>query len=78
MLVYKSSTEENGNQSWTLQWTKSFNNPILGIYHTDLTGDGMKELIIVTTRSVIVLQHNVDIVKTLLEHRMNTIKQRQQ
>ena len=52
MLVYKNVREDQ----WVLHWNKSFNNPIHNIYHLDMTGDGVKDLFIVTLKTVIILQ----------------------
>ena len=71
LLVYKSIEEEN-EEKWTLNFSKSFNNPIHAIYHCDLSNDGMKELSIVTLKTVIVLQHDVEKVVELCRSRYLT------
>jgi len=69
VLVYK---EDNINEKWTLQWSKSFNNPIHNIFHLDLTGDGVRDLFLVTLKTVIILQHDYDKVAQLVEKRLLT------
>ena len=69
VLVYK---EDNINEKWTLQWSKSFNNPIHNIFHLDLTGDGIRDLFLVTLKTVIILQHDYDKVAQLVEKRLLT------
>ena len=69
LLVYKSSDEIENDGQWTLNFSKSFNNPIHAIFHLDLTNDGMKELSIVTVKTVIVLQHDVEKVVELCRSR---------
>ena len=54
---------------WTLKFSKSLNNPIHAIFQADLTNDGMKELCIVTLKTVIVLQHDVEKVAELCRSR---------
>ena len=67
LLVYKSSAEIP--MEWTLKFSKSLNNPIHAIFQADLTNDGMKELCIVTLKTVIVLQHDVEKVAELCRSR---------
>ena len=66
VLVYK---QDELNKKWSLQWTKSFNNPIHNIFHLDLTGDGVKDLFLVTLKTVIILQHDYEKVGELVEKR---------
>ena len=66
LLVYKKSDEK----AWKLQWSKSFNNPIHGVFHLDLTNDGVKELVIVTAKTVIILQHDLKKVLDLCHSRL--------
>jgi hypothetical protein len=48
---------------WQLIWQKTFAAPVIGVRYADLTGDGVSELIVITTRGVQVLQHNLSKVK---------------
>lgn len=51
---------------WELIWTRGFNAPILSVNSLDLTGDGVEEIAIATTRGLQVLQHDVKKVQQLL------------
>ena len=37
-------------------WQRGFSDPILSLHSTDITGDGLKEVIVLTLRGVHVLQ----------------------
>ena len=67
ILVYKSQRNDNDKETWSLIWEKCFNSPIHSIFEMDLTQDGIKELILVTLNSVIVLQHDHDMVRQRLQ-----------
>jgi hypothetical protein len=41
-------------------WSRSFNAPILAVNNLDLTGDGVEEIAIATTRGLQILQHDID------------------
>lgn len=49
-----------GHGHYELLWSRSFAHPLLALNHVDLTGDGLKEVIVLSTRGVHVLQHNLD------------------
>jgi len=64
LLVF-SQGEEGG---WMLDWQRSLQAPILAIQYADLTGDGAKELIVITTQGAQVLQQDLNHLKaTILE-----------
>ena len=44
---------------WELIWTRSFNAPILSLSSLDLTGDGIEEIAVATTRGLQILQHDI-------------------
>ena len=46
--------------AWSLAWRRSLSAPVLSVRCEDLTGDGVRELIVVTTRGVQVLQLQLD------------------
>ena len=50
-------------QGWRLGWTRSLSAPVLGVRWEDVTGDGVRELVVVTTRGVQVFQSQLDHVK---------------
>ena len=61
LLVYKLNKEcnESCNEKLraTLGWTKSFAQPIYSINYVDLTNDGVRELIVASSKGLHVLQH---------------------
>ena len=65
LLAYSQGQEgeEGEQQKWQLVWQKTFAAPVIGVRYADLTGDGVCELIVITTRGVQVLQHNLSAVK---------------
>lgn len=48
----------NNNGTWEMTSKKLFDAPIHSICYTDLTGDGVNELVVMTQRSVHILQHD--------------------
>ena len=71
-LVYKAQKDEELNKEcWNLVWEKSFNCPIHGIFDVDITQDGVKEILIITLKSVIVLQHDHKMIKKHLNMLLN-------
>jgi len=69
LLVY-SQTEE---QKWELEWQRSLPAPILSLCQVDMTGDGLKELVVVTTRGVQVLQADLASVKEVTLERLRSL-----
>ena len=71
MLVYKSVIDEElGVEDWEQVWKKDFTSPIRGIFETDLTQDGIKELFVTTLNSVIIFQHDHDMIRLYLENNL--------
>ncbi len=68
LLAYSQGQEGGGEQKWQLVWQKTFAAPVIGVRYADLTGDGVCELIVITTRGVQVLQHNLSAVKARALH----------
>lgn len=67
LLAYHTATQpkmELKNQAvdgcqethWVLAWQRSFSHPILALEYCDVTGDGVRELVALTTRGVQILQ----------------------
>jgi len=69
LLVY-SQTED---QKWELEWQRSLPAPILSLCQVDMTGDGLKELVVVTTRGVQVLQADLASVKEVTLERLRSL-----
>ena len=54
LLCYKA---KDGEADWVLAWSRSLPAPVLAIRWLDLTGDGLREVVVVTSRGVQVIQH---------------------
>ncbi|XP_034034805.1 KICSTOR complex protein kaptin [Thalassophryne amazonica] len=48
-----------GDGQFQLQWRQSFNSPLLSITYLDLTGDGLRELAVLTLKGLHILQHSL-------------------
>lgn len=60
-------------QGWVLLDIRKFPAPIFSIKHVDVTGDGVKELLILTMKGVHVLQHEPSFVQHIIEERINNL-----
>lgn len=49
------------DESWCLSWQRSFSHPILALDYCDVTGDGVRELVTLTTRGVQILQVHINL-----------------
>lgn len=57
LLCYKFQPAEGGQDGqFQLQWTRSFKSPLLSIIYLDLTGDGLRELAVLTLKGLHILQ----------------------
>ncbi|XP_058530169.1 KICSTOR complex protein kaptin isoform X2 [Ochotona princeps] len=60
LLCYKHQGPESGlpeaEQGFHLLWQRSFSSPLLAMAHVDLTGDGLRELAVVSLKGVHILQ----------------------
>nr|CAD7259279.1 unnamed protein product [Timema shepardi] len=57
MLVYKlESSSEDGKESWQLNCQRGFSNPIYSLLYVDVTGDGVKDLVVLTLQGVHIMQ----------------------
>ncbi|XP_063986625.1 KICSTOR complex protein kaptin-like [Diachasmimorpha longicaudata] len=70
VFVYSFSSQ---NSSWMLLDKRKFDAPVHSMCYLDLTGDGMKELVVLTQRGVYILQHDQTKVNRLLEERMKEL-----
>lgn len=60
LLCYKFQQPMRGAAGqFQLQWRRSFKSPLLSIIYLDLTGDGLKELAILTLKGLHILQHSL-------------------
>ncbi|XP_066995256.1 KICSTOR complex protein kaptin isoform X2 [Anabrus simplex] len=61
MLVYKHHEGTNENaERWVLTSQRSFANPIHAMLYLDITGDGVREFVVLTLRGVHIMQHDAD------------------
>ena len=70
LLMYKQV--EDGTD-WELEWSRSLLAPVLGVRWVDMTGDGLRELVVITGRGVHVLQSQLDWVKDVLLERLRKL-----
>ncbi|XP_068385182.1 KICSTOR complex protein kaptin isoform X2 [Eschrichtius robustus] len=76
LLCYKYCSPERGlpgaQRGFRLLWQRSFSSPLLAMAHVDLTGDGLRELAVVSLKGVHILQHSLiqasELVLTRLRH----------
>uniref|UniRef100_A0A673AAN4 Kaptin (actin binding protein) n=1 Tax=Sphaeramia orbicularis TaxID=375764 RepID=A0A673AAN4_9TELE len=60
LLCYKFQPAVGGGDGqFQLQWRRSFKSPLLSIIYLDLTGDGLRELAILTLKGLHVLQNTI-------------------
>ncbi|KAJ8383655.1 hypothetical protein AAFF_G00216260 [Aldrovandia affinis] len=64
LLCYKFQQPDRGRGlgvagHFQLQWRRSFKSPLLSITYLDLTGDGLRELAILTLKGLHILQHSL-------------------
>ena len=64
------------DQGWRLGWTRSLSAPVLGLRWEDVTGDGVREVVVVTTRGVQVLQSQLEHVKEVALERLQKLVRR--
>ena len=70
LLVYKQV--EDGTD-WELEWSRSLLAPVLGVRWVDMTGDGLRELVVITSSGVQVLQSQLDLVKDVTLERLRKL-----
>ncbi|KAK7904274.1 hypothetical protein WMY93_016881 [Mugilogobius chulae] len=72
LLCYKyQAAVSGGDGQFQLQWRRSFKSPLLSIIYLDLTGDGMKELAVLTLKGLHVLQHSLTCTAALVLERLS-------
>nr|XP_008537521.1 PREDICTED: kaptin [Equus przewalskii] len=73
LLCYKYCGPES-ERGFRLLWQRSFSSPLLAMAHVDLTGDGLRELAVVSLKGVHILQHSLiqasELVLTRLRHQV--------
>uniref|UniRef100_A0A3P9HM52 Kaptin (actin binding protein) n=1 Tax=Oryzias latipes TaxID=8090 RepID=A0A3P9HM52_ORYLA len=66
LLCYKFQSTGSSHEQFQLQWRRSFKSPLLSITYLDLTGDGLKELAVLTLKGLHILQHSLTSTAELL------------
>lgn len=56
LLCYKYRGPPEASSGFRLLWRRTFASPLLAMAHVDLTGDGLRELAVVSLKGVHVLQ----------------------
>ncbi|XP_053067407.1 KICSTOR complex protein kaptin isoform X2 [Acinonyx jubatus] len=85
LLCYKYFGPEPGlpeaERGFCLLWQRDFSSPLLALAHVDLTGDGLRELAVVSLKGVHILQHSLvqasELVLTRLRHQVQQRRRRQ-
>ncbi|XP_034745550.1 KICSTOR complex protein kaptin [Etheostoma cragini] len=71
LLCYKFQPAERGRDGeFQLQWRRSFKSPLLSIIYLDLTGDGLRELAVLTLKGLHILQHSLSSTADLVLERL--------
>ncbi|KAM8835579.1 KICSTOR complex protein kaptin isoform 1-T1 [Synchiropus picturatus] len=79
LLCYKfrPSVSKKDDQ-FELLWRRSFKSPLLSVIYLDLTGDGLRELAVLTLKGLHILQHSLtstaDLVLERLSKRLSALK----
>ncbi|XP_029029089.1 KICSTOR complex protein kaptin [Betta splendens] len=71
LLCYKFQAAGSGLGSQIeLQWRRSFKSPVLSVIYLDLTGDGLRELAVLTLKGLHILQHSLTVSADLVLERL--------
>ncbi|CAH1116569.1 unnamed protein product [Phaedon cochleariae] len=65
--------EKNKEKGWCLEEIKTFSAPILGIKYIDITGDGVKDLVVLSMRGVHVLQYDLSLLQSILNEKIQNM-----
>ncbi|XP_047462131.1 KICSTOR complex protein kaptin [Mugil cephalus] len=72
LLCYKfqpKSSRRDGQ--FQLQWRRSFKSPLLSVIYSDLTGDGLRDLAVLTLKGLHILQHSLTSTAELVLERLS-------
>lgn len=74
VLVYKLERSSSGETDYyTLLWHQTVSHPILALKYMDLTGDGVCELLVLSTKGLHILQHDLRETTNICIDRMDKI-----
>ncbi|RWS16480.1 kaptin-like protein [Dinothrombium tinctorium] len=65
---------DKGENKYKLMWIQMFSRPLQSLAYIDITGDGLKELLVLTNKGLHVLQHNLNESHLLLRKRINRLQ----
>ncbi|CAL8267015.1 unnamed protein product [Merluccius merluccius] len=73
LLCYKFQEQlhSESDRLFQLVWRRSFKSPVLSITYSDLTGDGLKELAILTLKGLHIMQHALSSTADLVLQRLS-------
>lgn len=55
---------------YEMTWKRSFGHPLLTMQYMDVTGDGLCELVVVSTKGIHILQHNLSVAADVMLERL--------
>lgn len=73
ILLYKYVITDDSAEGWTLESQRSFATPIYSILYMDITGDGVREFIVLTLRGVHILQHDPKEIDEILSEKIKKL-----
>lgn len=73
VLVYKLMGQGSGKKAYALLWHQTVSHPILSMKYMDLTGDGICELLVLSTKGLHILQHDLREATSICMERMEKI-----
>lgn len=65
--------EFDKSHGWYISDVRHFASPILGLKYVDITGDGVKELVVLTMKGIIILQHDHKSITETLEEKLKIL-----
>ncbi|XP_030218140.1 KICSTOR complex protein kaptin isoform X2 [Gadus morhua] len=73
LLCYKFQEQSHvgSERRFQMVWRRSFKSPVLSITYSDLTGDGLKELAILTLKGLHIMQHSLSSTADLVLQRLS-------
>lgn len=63
--------ENEADGQFELQWRRSFKSPLLSVTYLDLTGDGLRELAVLTLKGLHILQVGHSSAAFIIYHQCN-------
>lgn len=73
VLVYKLERFPSGKEAYALLWQQTVSHPILSLRYLDIMGDGACELLVLSTKGLHILQHDLQETAQICVDRINRI-----